>query len=110
MGLGIWGNRAGKAGILLAVAGVVGATGYLAGHGAAAPKPVVEKLPEPNLAPRVLTVKEGSITSRLVLDATIAAEPAVPVLPEKSGTVTKVLAKVGQYVGKGEAVVEFKYT
>ncbi|GAA3220055.1 hypothetical protein [Actinocorallia longicatena] len=110
MGLGIWGNRAGKAVILLAVAGVVGATGYLAGHGAAAPRPVVESLPEPDFAPRVITVKNGSITSRLVLDATIAAEPAVPVLPEKDGTVTKVFAKAGQYVGRGEAVVQFTYT
>ncbi|GAB3658292.1 hypothetical protein GCM10027589_18800 [Actinocorallia lasiicapitis] len=110
MALGIWANRAGKAGILLVVVGVVGATGYLAGNGAAAPQPVVEALPQPDFAPRVITVKEGSVTSRLVLNATIAAEPAVQVRPEKGGQVTKVLVKAGQRVNKGEAVIAYKYT
>jgi hypothetical protein len=110
MGFGVLGNRLGKSAILLVVVGVVGATGYLAGHGAAAPKPVVQKLPEVDLSPHIIKVRTGSVVSRLVLDATIAAEPAVPVRPEKSGTVTKVYFKAGQYVNDGEAVLEFKYT
>jgi macrolide-specific efflux system membrane fusion protein len=110
MGFGVLGNRLGKAAILLAVVSVVGATGYLAGNGAASPKPVVEKLPEVDLSPRVIKARTGTVVSRLVLDATIAAEPAVPVRPEKSGTVTKIYFKAGQYVNDGEAVLEFKYT
>jgi macrolide-specific efflux system membrane fusion protein len=114
MGFGVshtvLGNRLGKTAILLVVAGVVGATGYLAGHGAAAPQPVVEKLPEVDLSPHVIKARTGTVVSRLVLDATIAAEPAVPVRPEKSGVVTKVYFKAGQYVNDGEAVLEFRYT
>lgn len=110
MSFGVLGNRLGKSAILLVVVGVVGATGYLAGHGAAAPKPVVEKLPEVDLSPHVIKARTGSVVSRLVLDATIAAEPAVPVRPEKSGTVTKVYFKAGQYVNDGEAVLAFTYT
>jgi hypothetical protein len=70
----------------------------------------VEKLPEVDLSPHVIKARTGTVVSRLVLDATIAAEPAVPVRPEKSGTVTKVYFKAGQYVNDGEAVLEFKYT
>ncbi|MEO5878378.1 MAG: hypothetical protein ABIS86_22150 [Streptosporangiaceae bacterium] len=109
MGFGVLGNRLGKAAILLTVAGVVGATGYLAGNGAAAPQPAVEKLPPVDLSPQVITARIGSVVSRLVLDATIAAEPAVPARPEKSGTVTKVFHKAGKYVNAGEAVLEFRY-
>ncbi len=109
MELGIWGNRAGKAAILLAVAGVVFGTGYLANNGAAAPRPVAERLPAPKFEPRVIEVRKGTVLSRLVLKATVAADPAVPARPEKAGTVTKVLAKRGQYVNKGEAVVAFEH-
>ncbi|GAB2811617.1 HlyD family efflux transporter periplasmic adaptor subunit [Actinocorallia aurea] len=107
--MGIWLNRAGKAAILLTVAGVVGATGYLAGNGAAAPEPVAEKLPEPDFEPRVIKVGEGTIVSRLVLDATVQADPAVGVRPEKGGEVTAVHVKSGDKVTKGQTLLTFKY-
>ncbi|WP_157964078.1 efflux RND transporter periplasmic adaptor subunit [Actinocorallia populi] len=110
MALGIWGNRAGKAGILLAVGAVIFGTGYLANNGAAAPEPVAEKVPVPDLAPKTIKVAEGTIVARLVLKATVNADPAAPARPEKAGTVTRVLVKKGQRVNKGEAVVAFEHT
>ncbi|ROO83026.1 hypothetical protein EDD29_0514 [Actinocorallia herbida] len=107
--MGIWVNRAGKAAILLVVAGVVGATGYLAGNGAAAPEPVAERIPEADFSPRVIKVDEGTIVSRLVLDATVQADPAVGVRPEKGGEVTKVYVKAGDSVVKGQTLLSFKY-
>ncbi|GAA0959367.1 hypothetical protein [Actinocorallia libanotica] len=110
MALGITGNRAGKAAILLAVGAVVFGTGYLANNGAAAPEPVAEEVPVPDLAPKTIKVAQGTIVARLVLKAAVAADPAVPARPEKAGTVTKVLVKKGQRVNKGEAVVAFEHT
>lgn len=110
MALGISGNRAGKAGILLAVGAVVFGTGYLANNGAAAPEPAAEALPVPDLAPKTIKVAQGTIVARLVLKAAVEADPATPARPEKAGTVTQVLVKKGQRVNKGEAVLAFKHT
>ena len=110
MALGILGNRAGKAGILLAVGAVVFGTGYLANNGAAAPEPVAEALPVPDLTPKTIKVAQGTIVARLVLKAAVEADPATPARPEKAGTVTQVLVKKGQRVNKGEAVLAFEHT
>ncbi|MEO3787839.1 hypothetical protein ABGB12_31315 [Actinocorallia sp. B10E7] len=110
MALGIWGNRAGKATILLSVAAVVFGTGYLANNGAAAPAPAAEPVPVPDLEPKVIKVAEGTIVSRLVLKATVEADPPTQARPEKPGTVVQVLAKNGRRVNKGETVVVFEYT
>jgi macrolide-specific efflux system membrane fusion protein len=110
MALGIWGNRAGKAAILLAVGAVVFGTGYLANNGAAAPAPPAEPVPAPDFEPEVIEVKSGTVVARLVLRAVVEADPPTPVRPEKGGTVTRVLAKNGQYVGKGEPVVALEHT
>ncbi|MFI0480351.1 efflux RND transporter periplasmic adaptor subunit [Actinomadura sp. 9N215] len=102
------GNRLAKAGIIVAVLGVVGGTGWLAGNGAAEPPAPSDPLPSVDLSPKVITVGKGTIVSRITVDAVVRADPPVPVRVTKSGTVTTVHRKNGQRVNKGERLLTVK--
>ncbi|WUI01384.1 hypothetical protein OHR68_06040 [Spirillospora sp. NBC_00431] len=102
------GNRLAKAGIIVAVLGVVGGTGWLAGNGAAEPPTPSDPLPSVDLSSKVITVEKGTIVSRITVDAVVRADPPVPVRVTKSGTVTTVHRKNGQRVNKGERLLTIK--
>ncbi|GAA1527007.1 hypothetical protein GCM10009678_05700 [Actinomadura kijaniata] len=103
-----WGNRLAKAGILVAVLGVVGGTGYLAGTGGATPPVPMDPLPAADLSPKTITVGTGTIVSRLNVDAVVRADPPVPVKATRSGTVAAVHRRDGQLVGRGESLLSIK--
>ncbi|WP_433328613.1 efflux RND transporter periplasmic adaptor subunit [Spirillospora sp. CA-294931] len=103
-----WGNRLAKAGIVVTVLGVVGGTGWLAGNGAATPPAPAADLPATDLSPKTIEVGTASLVSRLVVDATVRADPPVPVRPAKPGTVAAVHRSNGQRVGKGEPLLTIK--
>jgi macrolide-specific efflux system membrane fusion protein len=103
-----WANRLVKAGIIAAVLGTVGGTGWLAGHGAASPEPPADDLPAPNLAPKPITVGKGEIVSRLTVDAVVRADPGTPVRTTKPGAVAAIYRKNGQKVTKGQSILAIK--
>ncbi|RJL22097.1 peptidase M23 [Bailinhaonella thermotolerans] len=107
--LALWGNRLGKAVIILVALAAVGGTGWLAGHGAVSPEPPRDPLPKPALVGRPIPVKQGDIVSRLLLNATIEAEPPAEVRAVKGGKVVRIYVKRGQRVNKGEPVVAVQY-
>ncbi|GAA4232937.1 hypothetical protein GCM10022254_34190 [Actinomadura meridiana] len=102
------GNRLAKAGIIVAVLGVVGGTGWLAGNGAAEPPAPSDPLPSVDLSAKVVTVEKGTIVSRITVDAVVRADPPVPVRVTKAGTVSAVRHKNGQRVNKGEPLLTVK--
>ncbi|MFI0448971.1 efflux RND transporter periplasmic adaptor subunit [Actinomadura sp. 6N118] len=103
-----WANRLAKGGIIAVVLAAVGGTGWLAGNGGASPETPPDSLPAADLSPKEIGVKEGSIVSRLTVNATIKADPAIPVRSTKAGTVTAVHRKNGQRAGKGQSLLTIK--
>lgn len=56
----------------------------------------------------VVPVAIGTITNDVVLDATVAADPAVPLKTTADGTVNRVFADVGAQVAQGDVVFDVK--
>lgn len=106
--LAVWGNRLGKTAIIGVVVAAVGGTGWLAGHGAASPPPPREDLPVADLSPQVITVAEGSIVSRLTVDAAVEADPPIEVRTRTGGSVVKIYRRTGQKVAKGVPILAIR--
>lgn len=101
----LWANRLAKTLIVVGGLCTVGATGWLAGSGAATPQAPPDRLPAPDLSAQVITVGKDDIVSHLTVDAVVRPDPTVPVRPERKGTVTAVYGEPGQRVDKGDQLL-----
>lgn len=65
-------------------------------------------LPTGSIVEPTIPVTVGTITNDVILDATISADPAVPITSTAAGTVNKVFVRVGAVVGAGTPIFDVK--